>query len=143
MNHSGTYGTTKLNKMYLPLSERENELATIVVDIAFMVHRALGPGLLESVYEKCFCYELSHRKIPFVTQQFVSIEYKSLLVENGLRLDLLIDDLLIVELKAQEIFHAVWEAQLLSYLKLTGNRIGYIVNFNVPLMKDGLKRMVL
>lgn len=128
--------------MFLPLTERENELAGIVVDIAFSLHRALGPGLLKSVYERCFCYELSQQNIPFLRQQLVPIEYKGLLVEDGLRLDLLIDDQLIVEFKAQENFHAIWEAQLLSYLKLTGNRIGYIVNFHVPLMKDGLKRLI-
>ena len=129
--------------MFLPLTKRENELATVVVDIAFSLHRALGPGLLESVYEKCFCYELTQKKIPFLRQQLVPIEYKGLLVEDGLRLDLLIDDQLIVELKAQENFHLIWEAQLLSYLKLTGNRIGYIVNFHVPLIKDGLKRLII
>lgn len=129
--------------MFLPLTERENKLASIVVDIAFSLHRALGPGLLESVYEKCFCYELTQLNIPFLRQQLVPIQYKGLLVEDGLRLDLLIDDQLIVELKAQENFHLIWEAQLLSYLKLTGNRIGYIVNFHVPLIKDGLKRLIL
>ena len=129
--------------MFLPLTKRENELATVVVDIAFSLHRALGPGLLESVYERCFCYELTQKKIPFLRQQLVPIEYKGLLVEDGLRLDILIDDQLIVELKAQENFHLIWEAQLLSYLKLTGNRIGYIVNFHVPLIKDGLKRLII
>jgi len=135
--------TTKHKEMYEPLSERENQLATIVVDIAFSLNRALGPGLLESVYESCFCYELDQRNIPYQTQQLVPIEYKGLVVEAALRLDILIDELLIVELKAQDNHHPVWEAQLLSYLKLTGNRIGYIVNFHVPLMKEGLKRLII
>ena len=113
------------------------------MDIAFSLHRALGPGLLESVYEKCFCYELQQKQIPFLRQQMVPIHYKDLIVEDGLRLDLFIDDCLIVELKAQENYHPVWEAQLLSYLKLTGIRIGYLINFHVPLMKNGLKRIVL
>ena len=113
------------------------------MDIAFSLHRVLGPGLLESVYEKCFCYELQHKQIPFLRQQMVPIHYKDLIVEDGLRLDLFIDDCLIVELKAQENYHPVWEAQLLSYLKLTGIRIGYLINFHVPLMKNGLKRIVL
>ncbi len=83
------------------------------------------------------------REIPYCRQKSVPIQYYDLLIEDGLRLDLLVDDLLIVELKAQEIYHPVWEAQLLSYLKLTGKRIGYIINFHVPLMKDGFKRFVL
>lgn len=126
-----------------PLSIRENQLARVVVDIAFSLHKTLGPGLLESIYEKCFCYELQKRQISFLRQQQVPIQYEELLIEDGLRLDLLIEDKLIVELKAQEHFHPVWEAQLLSYLKLTGKRIVYLINFHVPLMKDGFKRLVL
>lgn len=128
---------------YQPLTERENQLAKIVVDISFQLHKVLGPGLLESVYEKCFCYELEQRSIPYLRQKKVSIIYNDLLIEDGLRLDLLVDDLLIIELKAQENYHPVWDAQLLSYLKLTNKRIGYIINFHVPLMKDGFKRLVL
>lgn len=130
-------------KTFNPLTDRENYLAKIVVDIAFLIHKALGPGLLESVYEKCFCYELQKREIPYIRQQMVAIQYEGLLVEDGLRLDLLVDDLLIIELKAQENYHPVWEAQLLSYLKLTDKRIGYLINFHVPLMKDGFKRLIL
>ncbi len=124
------------------IANRE-EIGKQVVDIAFQIHKALGPGLLESVYEKCFCYELTKRGIQFVTQKKVPIVYDSILFEEGLRLDLLIEDLVIVELKAQENYHPVWEAQLLSYLKLTGKHLGYIINFTVPLIKDGIKRMVL
>jgi GxxExxY protein len=119
------------------------EIGKQVVDISFQIHKALGPGLLESVYEKCFCYELTKRGIQFVTQKKVPIVYDSIIFEEGLRLDLLIEDLVIVELKAQENYHPVWEAQLLSYLKLTGKHLGYIINFTVPLIKDGIKRMVL
>ena len=111
---------TDSNTEFLPLSEKENQLARIVVDIAFELHKSLGPGLLESVYEKCFCYELKQRNIPFLRQQLVPLFYKNLLVDDGLRLDILVADLLIIELKAQESNHPVWEAQLLSYLKLTG-----------------------
>lgn len=131
------------NKQYQPLTLRENQLAKEVVDIAFSLHKTLGPGLLESVYEKCFCYELEKRGIAYQRQQQVAINYKQLLIEDGLRLDLLIENSLIVELKAQENYHPVWEAQLLSYLKLTGKRIGYLINFHVPLIKDGFKRLVL
>ena len=119
---------TQSNTEFFPLSERENQLSKIVIDIAFDLHKALGPGLLESVYENCFCYELKQRNILFLRQQPVTIFYK---------------DLLIVELKAQENNHPVWEAQLLSYLKLTGKRIGYIINFHIPLIKNGFKRLIL
>lgn len=114
-----------------------------IVDIAFQLHKALGPGLLESVYEKCFCYELSKRNIAFTTQKRVPILYDNVLFDDGLRLDLLIEDIIIVELKAQENYHPVWEAQLLSYLKLTNKQLGFLINFTVPLIKDGIKRMVL
>jgi GxxExxY protein len=103
----------------------------------------LGPGLLESIYEKCFCYELSKRNIPFEKQKVVRLLYDKLVIDEGLRIDILIDNLVVVELKAQEYYHPVWEAQVLSYLKLSNKRLGFILNFNVPLMKEGIKRMVL
>lgn len=130
-------------KGHKPLTEREKWLASQIVDIAILVHRFLGPGLLESIYEKCFCYELSKRNIPFITQKCVDLIYDGLVIDDGLRIDILVDDLIVVELKAQEMYHPVWETQLLSYLKLTNKRLGYILNFHVPLMKDGLKRMIL
>lgn len=114
-----------------------------VVDIAYQIHRHLGPGLLEKVYEACFCYELSKRQILFTTQKKVSIKYDEIEFEEGLRLDILVDDLIIIELKAQENYHPVWEAQLLSYLRLSGKNLGFIINFTTPLIKDGIKRMVL
>ncbi|MEI9912998.1 MAG: GxxExxY protein [Bacteroidota bacterium] len=129
--------------MFKPLTERENWLASQVVDIAVCIHKALGPGLLESVYEKCFCYELSKREIPFERQKIVRLQYDKIVIDEGLRIDILIDKLVVVELKAQEYYHPVWEAQVLSYLKLNSNRLGFILNFNVPLMKEGIKRMVI
>jgi len=128
--------------MFKPLTERENWLAGQVVDIAICIHKALGPGLLEGIYEKCFCYELSKRNIPFEKQKIVRLQYDNLIIDEGLRIDILIDDLVVIELKAQEYYHPVWEAQLLSYMKLSDKRLGLILNFNVPLMKDGIKRMV-
>jgi GxxExxY protein len=130
-------------KIHKPLTEREKWLTSQVMDIAISIHRFLGPGLLESIYEKCFCYELTKRNIPFVKQKSIDLIYDSLIIDEGLRIDILIDDLVIIELKAQELYHPVWEAQLLSYLKLTRKRLGYILNFHVPLMKDGIKRMIL
>jgi GxxExxY protein len=114
-----------------------------IVDIAFHLHKNLGPGLLEKVYEACFCYELTKRNIPFVTQKKVSIVYDSVLFDEALRLDILVDNIVIIELKAQANYHPVWEAQLLSYLRLSDKKLGFIINFTVPLIKDGIKRMVL
>ena len=129
--------------MYKKLSEREEFLASHIVDIAIKIHKELGPGLLESVYAKCFDYELIKRDIQYIKQKEVPIIYKTLQIDDGLRLDLLVDDLIIVEFKAQENYHPVWEAQLLSYLKLANKRLGFLINFHVPLMKDGIKRIIL
>jgi GxxExxY protein len=126
-----------------PLTEREQWLADQVIDIAFTIHKTLGPGLLESVYERCFCHELESRNISYTKQQSVEIIYNDLVIADGLRIDILVGDLIILELKAHEESHPVWQAQLLSYLKLTNKRLGYILNFHVPLMKNGIKRMIL
>ena len=114
-----------------------------VVDIAYQIHKALGPGLLEKVYETCFCYELSKRNISYACQVKVPIVYDNMQFEEALRLDILVDNHIIIEMKAREIPHPVWEAQLLSYLRLSNKKLGYIINFSVPLIKDGIKRMVL
>jgi GxxExxY protein len=114
-----------------------------IVDIAFQLHRSLGPGLLEKVYESCFCYELGKRNIQFITQKKVPIVYDNIIFDDGLRLDLLVEDMIIVELKAQENYHPVWEAQLLSYIRLTNKQLGFIINFTVPCIKDGIKRMII
>lgn len=124
------------------LNECREWLGKEIVDIAYHIHLQLGPGLLEAVYERVFCYELQKREIPFESQKKIAIFYDDVEFSDGLRLDLLVDDLVIVELKAQEIFHPVWQAQLLSYLKLTDKRLGFLINFSVPLIKDGIKRMV-
>lgn len=129
--------------MYQVLSEQQELIAKEVVNIAFKIHKELGPGLLESVYDKCFCYELFNRSIQYERQKSVQIIYNSLVIDDGLRLDLLIEDFMIVELKAQENYHPVWEAQLISYLKLTGKRLGFLINFHTPLIKDGIKRIIL
>lgn len=136
-----TQGNTE--RTFTPLTEREKWLAEQIVSIAITIHQALGPGLLESVYEKIFCFELAKRNISYQRQKAVAIVYHELVIEDALRVDILVDDLVILELKAQENPHPVWEAQLLSYLKLTNKRLGYILNFHTPLMKNGMKRMIL
>ncbi|MBN8860690.1 MAG: GxxExxY protein [Sphingobacteriales bacterium] len=133
----------RIAQLHQPLSDKEKQLAPQIIDIAITIHKSLGPGLLESVYEKCFCYELKKRRITYMKQQCVDIFYDDLVIGDGLRIDILVDDLVIIELKAQENPHPVWEAQLLSYLKLTGKRLGYVLNFHMPLMKDGIKRIIL
>jgi GxxExxY protein len=131
------------NKNYPPLSAREEEIATIIVDCAFKVHKALGPGLLENVYEVCYCHELGKHPVKVLRQVTVPITYDGIIFEDALRLDVLVDDLVICELKAVETLLPVHEAQLLSQLKLTGKRLGFLINFNVPLMKQGIKRFIL
>ena len=122
------------------LTERENELCKIIVDCAYKVHLALGPGLLEKIYEACFCYELSKRNIPYKRQQMLGINYDNLIFDEGLKLDVLVDDLIICEFKAVDIVNPIWQAQLLSHLKLTKLHVGFILNFNVTVMKNGIRR---
>ena len=131
-----------MEKVYAPLSAEEERIGKIIVDAAVAVHRFLGPGLLESVYEVCFCHELAKRGLALRRQVMVPILYDGIIFEEGLRLDVLIEDRVICELKAVAVMNPVYEAQLLSQLKLTGNRLGYLINFNVPLIKNGIKRII-
>jgi len=118
-------------------------LARQVVDAAFTVHKTLGPGLLESAYEVCLGIELNRRGIDFESQLPLSIIYEDTTVESAFRLDILVEDRLIVELKAVERLLPIHEAQLLTYLRLSQRRLGLLINFNTPLIKDGIKRLVL
>ena len=118
-------------------------MARIVVDAAFRVHSTLGPGLLESVYEVCLVHELHKRGVQLQRQLVVPIEYDGVKLDAGLRLDLLIEAELIVELKAVEELHAIHTAQVLTYLKLTGRKLGLLINFNVPVIKSGIRRVIL
>ena len=125
------------------MPEETERIAKQVVDAAFAVHKALGPGLLESVYEVCLCHELGKRAVPFRSQVFLPVVYDGVKLDAGLRLDVLAAERVIAELKAVEKHNPLFEAQLLTYLKLTGHRLGLLINFNVPLIKDGIKRIVL
>ena len=124
-------------------SEREEVVATEIVDAAYTVHKALGPGLLEKIYEVCFCHELTKRDLSYQRQADIPVEYDGITFDEGLRLDVIVEELIICEIKAVDKMNPVWEAQLLSYLKLTGKRIGFLINFNVPLIKNGVKRIIL
>lgn len=119
------------------------EISKRVIGCAIEVHRNLGPGLLESTYETCLCRELKLADIPFVAQAPVPIDYKGEQLEAAYRVDILIDNCLIVELKSVKVLDAVHEAQILTYLKLSGIRVGLLINFNQARLKDGLKRYVI
>ncbi len=125
------------------LSVEEEEIGRAIVNTAFYVHKSLGPGLLERVYEVCFCHVLSKKGFNIQRQIDIPIVFEDKTFEEGLRLDVMVNDLVVCELKALENVHPVWQAQLLSHMKLTGKRLGYLINFNVPLIKNGIKRMVL
>jgi GxxExxY protein len=120
-----------------------NQLTESVIGAAMEVHRSLGPGLLESSYELCLCRELSLRGIPFERQKAIPIQYKGVKLDCGYRADLLVDGRVLVELKAIESLLPIHEEQLLSYLRLGGWPIGLIINFNVQLLKHGIRRRVL
>lgn len=120
-----------------------DQLARVLVDAAFTVHKTLGPGLLESVYEACMCHELGKRGIPFARQVSFPVVYDGLRLDAGLRIDLLVAERLIVELKTAERHNPLYEAQLLTYLKLTGCRLGLLINFNTAQIKHGIRRLAL
>jgi GxxExxY protein len=124
------------------LSPFEEELATEIVDVAYVVHKTLGPGLLESVYEVCCLHELRKRKRKVERQVIVPVSYDGITFDEGFRIDLLVEDLVICELKAVKEVNPVFEAQLLSYMRLTNKRLGFLINFHVPLIKDGIQRFV-
>jgi GxxExxY protein len=128
---------------YKITTDREELIAEKIVDAAFKVHKALGPGLLEKVYEFCFCHELKKAGLSFQKQLDIPIKYDDIEFDEGLRLDVLVEDSIICELKAVDEVNPVYMAQILSYLRLTGKRLGFLINFNVPLIKDGIKRVIL
>jgi GxxExxY protein len=120
-----------------------NGLTDAIIGAAMEVHRTLGPGLLESTYEMCLCRELSIRGIPFQRQVPIAVEYKGVKLDCGYRADIVVDETILVEIKAIDSLLSIHDAQLLSYLKLGGWKIGLLINFNVELLKRGLRRRVL
>ena len=137
MNHQDTRAPRD------PIPKETDEIASKIVDAAFAVHRALGPGLLESVYEVCLLYELNKRGLKVERQVSLPVVYDDLRLDAGLRLDLVVESRVIVELKAIEALLPVHKAQLLTYLKLSGYRLGLLVNFNSALIKQGIQRIAL
>ncbi len=125
------------------LDERIEGIAKRVVHCGFRVHSILGPGLLESVYEVCFCHELKRAGLSFRRQLEVPVVYDGMRLEAALKIDVLVEDIIVCELKAVEFVLPVHRAQLLSYLRLTGRPLGFLINFHVPLFKQGIQRFIL
>lgn len=128
---------------YSKLTDQEEQIGKAVIGAALRIHKELGPGLLEKVYEVCLSHELKKLGYSVDRQVVVPIKYDGITFDEGLRLDLLIERKVIIEIKAVDEINPVWQAQILSHLKLTGLRLGYLINFNVPLIKSGIKRMIL
>jgi len=120
----------------------ENEIATIVVDICFKIHNELGPGLLESVYEEILCYELNKRGLSFTRQKPIPVVWENVKLEIGFRADVIVENIVVVELKSVETMSPVFPKILLTYLRLTDIKLGLLVNFNEALIKNGIKRIV-
>src|SRR5882757_9660796 len=120
----------------------ENEIAKLIVDICFKIHRKYGPGLFESVYEEIFCYEWGKTGIPYTRQQGIALLHEQVKLEIGFRADIIIDNKVIIELKSIETLAPLHYKQLTTYLKLTGIKLGLLINFNVNLIKDGIHRVV-
>ena len=130
-------------RMFEPLPQETEALAKTVVDAAYKVHTTLGPGLLESIYETCLAYELRKRGVSTETQVVIPIVYEGLRLDGGLRIDMLINRQLLVEVKAVDQMNRVFKAEVLTYLKLTKLRLGLLINFNVPVIKNGIERVIL
>ena len=120
-----------------------DDLSNKVIGCALRVHRELGPGLLESAYEQCLCYEFTKAGIQFERQKELPVKYQDVMIDCGYRIDILVEGKLIIELKSVESLQRIHEAQLLTYMKLSGCSVGLLINFNSILLRDGIKRMVL
>ncbi|MBN1339343.1 MAG: GxxExxY protein [Bacteroidales bacterium] len=124
----------------MPVPAELDDIGKKIVHAAYLVHKALGPGLLEKVYEICFCHELQKMGLTVKRQVDIPIIYDGIAFDEGLRLDVLVENKVICEIKAVDLVNPVWEAQVLSHLKLTGKRLGYLINFNVINIGRGIKR---
>ena len=127
----------------IPLPPEDERIARLVIDSAYTVHKTLGAGLLESVYEPCLCHEFGKRGLAYKRQVVVPLVYDGIKFAEGFRLDVLVEGHIICELKSVEKMENVHLSQMLTYLKLTGNRLGFLINFNVSLIKNGIRRVIL
>ena len=123
-------------------TQRENQITETVIGRAIEIHRTLGPGLLESAYEECLCYELKEARLSFRRQVLLPLNYKGVRLDCGYIMDVVVEDLILIELKTVERILPIHEAQLITYLKLSGHSVGLLMNFNVALMKSGIRRLV-
>ena len=128
--------------IHQPLTAEEERIGKAVVEAAYKVHKELGPGMLEKVYEVCFCHVLTKAGFDVKRQLDVPIIFDGLFFDEGFRLDVLVNELVICELKAVDTMNPGWTAQIISHLRLTNRRLGYLINFNVPIIKQGIKRII-
>jgi len=147
MHHEGNKGAQRMatnvgRRVFAPIAPNVERVGKAVLDAAFKVHTALGPGLLESVYETCAAFELTQCGFRTPTQVALPVTYQGIKMDAGLRPDMIVEDCVIVEFKSVDTMHPIFEAQLITYLKLTGIRLGFLINFNVVHLKDGIKRIV-
>jgi GxxExxY protein len=129
-------------RVFAPISPEGEQIGKAVLNAAFKVHTALGPGLLESVYETCTAYELTQSGLRALTQVALPVTYQGIKMDAGLRPDMVVENSVIVEFKSVDTMHPIFDAQLITYLKLTGIRLGFLINFNVIHLKDDIKRIV-
>ena len=129
-------------RAFAPIPPEAERVGKAVLSAAFKVHTALGPGLLESVYETCTAYELTQSGLRALTQVALPVIYQGIKMDAGLRPDMVVEESVIVEFKSVDTMHPIFDAQLITYLKLTGIRLGFLINFNVLHLKDGIKRIV-
>lgn len=120
-----------------------NHLTGQIIGAAIEVHKELGPGLMESAYEECLCHEFDLRYIQYVRQQILSVQYKGVKLDCGYRIDIMVENNVILELKSVDAMQPIHDAQLLTYLKLAGVKVGLLINFNVPVLKQGIKRLII
>ncbi|MCH8318532.1 MAG: GxxExxY protein [Bacteroidetes bacterium] len=139
LNHQNTKSHKKIFK---PIPQELEEIGKKIVHAAYLVHKALGPGLLEKVYEICLCHELIKMGLKVKRQVDIPIVYDGITFDEGLRLDVLVEDKVIIEIKAVDEINPVWGAQIISHLKLTKKRLGFLINFNVVNIGQGIKRFV-
>ncbi len=133
----------KAHEAHEGVGAKANDASRIVIDAGLKVHKTLGPGLLESVYEHCLVYELQSRGVSLQRQVALPVRYGDVVIDAGYRLDLVIEEALVVEIKAVESMTRLHEAQIMTYLRCSGFRVGLLMNFNVPLFKQGIRRLVL
>jgi GxxExxY protein len=125
---------------FVDICSEEERIGKVIVNASFKIHKSIGPGLLEKIYEICLAHELRKAGLDVKRQVTIPIQYDGICFDEGLRLDLLVEDRVVIEIKSVEQVNPVWEAQIISHLKLTGLSLGYLINFNVPLIKKGIRR---